>query len=117
MHTSKTIKEQQRAYAERLLSALGKHLAKRDVTAVLIVTADGRPALDVTDSRGRMRRVFVHLSFCWFYWGDRSDERVSFLQMVGAVDRIEQAARDGWHEGEQGELTIDLDRILDAHRG
>ncbi|TXK34270.1 hypothetical protein [Nonomuraea sp. C10] len=117
MQTSKTIKDQQRAYAQRLLAALGKHLSARDVTAVLIITADGRPALDVTDIRGRMRRVFVHLSFCWFYWGDRSDERVSFLQMAGAVERIEQAARDGWHEGEQGELSINLDQILDAHRG
>jgi hypothetical protein len=117
MHTSKTIREQQHAYAQRLLSALGKHLSQRDVPAVLIITADGRPALDVTDSRGRMRRVYVHLSFCWFYWGDQNDERVSFLQMAGAVDRIEQAARDGWHEGEQGELSINLDRILDAYRG
>ncbi|MFD2357322.1 hypothetical protein ACFSTC_60680 [Nonomuraea ferruginea] len=89
MQTSKTIKDQQRAYAQRLLAALGKHLSARDVTAVLIITADGRPALDVTDRRGRMRRVFVHLSFCWFYWGDQNDERVSFLQMArrGGADR------------------------------
>lgn len=116
MHTSKTVKEQQRAYAERLLTALGQQLAARSVTAVLVITQDGRAALDVNDSRGRMRRVFTHLSFCWFYWGDRLDERVSFLEMAGAVDRIEQAARDGWHEDEQGDLRVDLDQILNAYR-
>ncbi|MEO3876102.1 hypothetical protein ABGB18_45675 [Nonomuraea sp. B12E4] len=117
MQISRTIKEQQRAYAERLLIALGKHLAERDITPVLIVTKDGRPALDVTDVRYRRRRVFVHLPFCWFYWGDQPDERVSFLEMASAVDRIERAAREGWREGEQGDLTIDLDKILDAYRG
>ena len=117
MQASQTVKEQQRAYTERLLTALGEQLAARDISAVLIGTQDGRPALDVIDDRCRMRRVFVHLSFCWFYWGDQDDERVSFLQMAGAVDRIEQAARDGWNDGEQGELSINLDQILDAHRG
>ncbi|MFI6790922.1 hypothetical protein ACIBG4_26705 [Nonomuraea sp. NPDC050383] len=117
MQTSKSVKEQQRAYAERLLTALGKELARREVTAVLIVARDGRPALDVTDSRCRMRRVFVQLPFCSFYWGDQGDERVSFLQMPAAVDRIEQAARDGWHDGEQQELSIDFNKMLDAYRG
>ncbi|MFI7438658.1 hypothetical protein [Nonomuraea indica] len=117
MRTSQSVKEQQRAYAQRLLTALGKELALRDVPAVLVVAQDGRPALDVTDSRGRMRRVFVQLPFCWFYWGDQGDERVSFLQMPVAVDRIEQAAREGWREGEQGELSIDLNKIVDAYRG
>ncbi|RVX46245.1 hypothetical protein EDD27_9108 [Nonomuraea polychroma] len=117
MRTSQSVKEQQRAYAQRLLTALREELALRDVPAVLVVAEDGRPALDVTDSRCRMRRVFVQLPFCWFYWGDQSDERVSFLKMPIAVDRIEQAAREGWHEGEQGELSIDLDKIVDAYRG
>ncbi|GAA3695494.1 hypothetical protein GCM10022224_071450 [Nonomuraea antimicrobica] len=117
MQTSQTIKEQQRAYAERLLTALGKQLAKRNITPVLVISEDGRPALDVPDVRHRTRRVFVHLPFCWFYWGDQHDERVSFLQMAGAVDRIAWAAREGWREGEQGDLRIDLDKILDAHRG
>ncbi|WP_433512898.1 hypothetical protein ACQP2T_56110 [Nonomuraea sp. CA-143628] len=117
MPPSKTIKEQQRAYAERLLTALGSQLAMREVTVVLIVAEDGRPALDVTDSRCRMRRVFVQLPFCWFYWGDQDDERVSFLQMPAAVERIEQAARAGWRAGEQGELSIDLNKMLDAYRG
>ncbi|MGP3962720.1 hypothetical protein ACTWPT_42680 [Nonomuraea sp. 3N208] len=117
MRTSQTVKEQQKAYAQRLLTELGKRLAMREVVAVLVVAEDGRPALDVTDSRCRMRRVFVHLPFCWFYWGDQGDERVSFLKMSGAVDRIEQAAREGWREGEQGELSIDLNKIVDAYRG
>ncbi|NBE99990.1 hypothetical protein FE391_41700 [Nonomuraea sp. KC401] len=117
MQTSKSIREQQRIYAERLLVALGEQLAVRGVTHVLVITQNGRPALDVTDSRCRMRRVFVHLPFCWFYWGDQHDERVSFLQMAPAVDRIEQAAREGWREGEQGDLSVDLNKMLDAYRG
>ncbi|MGN9788820.1 hypothetical protein ACTMTF_46015 [Nonomuraea sp. ZG12] len=117
MQASQTVKEQQRAYTERLLTALGDELNARDVSAVLVGTPDGRPALDVIDSRCRMRRVFVHLSFCWFYWGDQDDERVSFLKMAGAVDRIEQAAEDGWHDGAQGDLKVDLDKILDGYRG
>ncbi|KAB8190214.1 hypothetical protein FH608_035085 [Nonomuraea phyllanthi] len=116
MQTSQTIKDQQRAYAERLLMALGNQLAERGITPVLVITQDGRPALDVADVRCRMRRVFVHLPFSWFYWGDQHDERVSFLQMAGAVDRIEQAAREGWRDGEQGDLSVDLDKLLDAYR-
>ncbi|MEU8356341.1 hypothetical protein AB0C27_10050 [Nonomuraea sp. NPDC048882] len=114
---SQSIKEQQRAYAQRLLTALGEQLGGRGITHTLVVTEDGRPALEVTDGRGRVRRVFVHLPFCWFYWGDEQDERVSFLAMAGAVDRIEEAARDGWAEGEQGDLRVDLNKILDAYRG
>ncbi|MFG1696696.1 hypothetical protein [Nonomuraea sp. NPDC049309] len=117
MHQSQSIKAQQRAYAERLLLALGERLGERGVTHVFVVAQDGRPALDVTDSRGRMRRVFVHLPFCWFYWGEEQDERVSFLDMARAVDRIEEAARAGWADGEQGDLRINLDKLLDAYRG
>ncbi|MEV4219099.1 hypothetical protein [Nonomuraea sp. NPDC049725] len=117
MHTSKTLKEQQHAYTQRLLASLCKHLAERGIASVLVITQDGRPALDVTDTYCRTRRVFVHLSFCWFYWGDRNDERVSFLEMADAVDRIEEAAEEGWHEGEQGDLSINLDSILDTYRG
>ncbi|MGI5285150.1 hypothetical protein ACQEVF_17700 [Nonomuraea polychroma] len=112
----KSIKEQQAAYAQRLLTMLRDELIERQITAVLVVAADGRPGLDVTDSRFRTRRVFAHLAFCWFYWGDREDERVTSLRMPVAVERIEQAARDGWHEGEQGELGMDLSRIVDAYR-
>ncbi|MEU8252265.1 hypothetical protein [Nonomuraea sp. NPDC048916] len=116
MQPSQIVKEKQRAYAQQLLTALREELAARVVAAVLVVTEDGRPALDVTDSRGRSRRVFVHLPFCWFYWGDQHDERVTFLRLPAAVDRIEQAAHDGWHEGEQGELGVDLSKIVDAYR-
>ncbi|GAA5073590.1 hypothetical protein HNP84_008509 [Thermocatellispora tengchongensis] len=116
MRSSQVVREQQRAYQQALLTNLRKELTARDVPAVLIVTEDGRPALDVTDSRCRSRRIFVHLPFCWFYWGDQHDERVSFLRLPDAADRITQAARDGWREGEQGELGIDLSKIVDAYR-
>jgi hypothetical protein len=110
------MRERQYAYAQRALTALGDELTKRDVPAALVVAQDGRPGLDVTDSQWRVRRVFVHPEFCWFYWGDQRDERVTCLRRGAAVERIAQAARDGWHEGEQGELRIDLRRIADAYR-
>ncbi|MEV4079104.1 hypothetical protein AB0J43_02270 [Nonomuraea fuscirosea] len=112
----KSIKEQQNAYAERLLTALRDELTKQGITAVLVIGEDGRPGLDVTDSRFRSRRVFAHLAFCWFYWGDQGDERVSSLRLPVAVERIVQAVQDGWNEGEQGELGVDLNRIADAYR-
>ncbi|MER6514502.1 hypothetical protein ABT158_47340 [Nonomuraea sp. NPDC001636] len=110
-----SMKERQHAYAQRVLTALRDELAERDVPAVLVVAEDGRPGLDVTDSRFRVRRVFVHLAFCWFYWGDQGDERVTCLRMAAAVERITEAAQEGWHEGEQGELGIDLQRIVEAY--
>jgi hypothetical protein len=110
------MKDQQYAYAQRLLIALRDELAERQVTAVLVVAEDGRPGLDVSDYRFRARRVFVHLAFCWFYWGDQGDERVTCLRLPAAVDRLVQATREGWHEGEQGELGMDLSRIVDAYR-
>lgn len=116
MLPSQVIKEKQRAYAQQLLTALREELTAHAITAVLVVVEDGRPALDVTDSRCRSRRVFVHLPFCWFYWGDQQDERVTFLRLPAAVDCIEQATQDGWHEGEQGELGVDLSKIADAYR-
>ncbi|MEV4109302.1 hypothetical protein [Nonomuraea sp. NPDC049695] len=111
-----SMNERQYAYAHRALTVLGDELTKRDVPAVLVAAEDGRPGLDVTDSRLRVRRVFVHSGFCWFYWGDQSDERVTCLRLGTAVERIAQATRDGWREGEQGELRIDLHRIVDAYR-
>ncbi|WP_345337641.1 hypothetical protein [Planotetraspora kaengkrachanensis] len=72
--------------------------------------------MEVMDGRCRMRRVFVHLAFLWFYWGDEHDERVSCLRLPAAADRIESAARAGWREGEQGELGIDLTKVFDPHR-
>ncbi|MEV1168135.1 hypothetical protein [Nonomuraea sp. NPDC049784] len=110
------MREQQYAYAKRVLTALGDQLTKRQIPAAPVVAEDGRPGLDVTDGGLRVRRVFVHLAFCWFYWGDQGDERVTCLRLEVAVERIVQAARKGWREGEQGDLGIDLRRIADAYR-
>ncbi|GII34166.1 hypothetical protein [Planotetraspora mira] len=111
-----TIREQQRAFQHDLLTDLQDMLGSREITAILIADQYGRPALEVVDSQSRTRRVFVHLAFLWFYWGDERDERISCLRLPTAADRIEGAAREGWREGEQGELGIDLMKILDAHR-
>ncbi|GAA1290396.1 hypothetical protein Psi02_15470 [Planotetraspora silvatica] len=111
-----TIRQQQRAYQQDLLTDLQAMLQAREMTTVLTADQYGRPALEVMDSRCRMRRIFVHLAFLWFYWGDERDERVTCLRLPAAADRIEAAAREGWREGEQGELGIDLTKILDAHR-
>lgn len=111
-----TRRERQYAYAQRALTALADELRKRGIPTVLSVTEDDRPGLDVTDSRLQVRRVFVHADFCWFYWGDQADERVTCLRPATAIERIAQAAQDGWHEGEQGELRIDLRRVADAYR-
>ncbi|NJP30212.1 hypothetical protein FLW53_39685 [Microbispora sp. SCL1-1] len=92
------------------------HLESRGITAVFIVDQKDQPALDVTDSCLRTRRVYVHLAFLWFYWGDQHDERVSCLRIGPAADAIERAARVGWHEGEQGELHVDLSKVLHADR-
>ncbi|WP_219501280.1 hypothetical protein [Nonomuraea ceibae] len=116
MQGRQIIKERQRAYAQELLTGLRQELTERDVPVVLGVTTDGRPALEVTDSQGRLRWIFAHLPFCWFYWGDQQNERVSFLRLPAAADRITEAARDGWREGDQGELGIDLSKIADAYR-
>ncbi|KAB8178340.1 hypothetical protein [Microbispora catharanthi] len=116
MEQLRPVQKRQREYQEQLLTELRDELEQRGITAVLIVDEKNRPALDVTDSRLRPRRVYVHLAFLWFYWGDQHDERVSCLRLLPAADRIEKAARDGWREGEQGELGIDLTKILDAHR-
>ncbi|MFI6321550.1 hypothetical protein ACIBG8_28710 [Nonomuraea sp. NPDC050556] len=104
------------AHQQRLLTALREELEARGITTVLVVAEGDRPALEVVDRRFRTRRVFVQISFCWFYWGDREDERVSFLKLPHAVSRIEQAARTGWHDGPQAELLIDFSKIVDAYR-
>ncbi len=109
------IDRQQRAYQQQLLEELRDELEPRGLTTVLIVDQSGRPTLEVPDSRFRPRRVYVHLAFLWFYWGDQGDERVSCLRLVPAADRIEEAAREGWHEGEQGEIGFDLDKVIGAH--
>lgn len=110
------VHEQQRAYQQRLLTELRDELGTREITTVLIVDQDGRLSLEVLDSRFRTRRVYVHLAFLWFYWGDQLDECVSCLRLLPAADRIEKAARDGWRDGEQGELGIDLRKIANAYR-
>ncbi|GGT08906.1 hypothetical protein GCM10010156_77250 [Planobispora rosea] len=111
-----TVKENQHAYQVDLLTALHGELTDRETTAVLIIDQKGRPCLDVTDSAFRTRRVYVHLPFQWFYWGDQPDERVSCLRLFRAADVIAEAARAGWREGEQGELGLDLKKIIDAYR-
>jgi hypothetical protein len=116
MLPSQIARERQLAYCQQLLTGLREGLTERGITSVLVVSEDGRPALDVTDSRSRSRRIFVHLTFYWFYWGDRPDERVSFLRAEVAADRVAQAARHGWHQDEQGELGIDLSKITDVYR-
>ncbi|SNT61623.1 hypothetical protein SAMN05216276_108444 [Streptosporangium subroseum] len=111
-----TVKESQRAYQVELLTALRNELINREIIAVLITDQKERPCLDVTDSAFRSRRVYVHLAFLWFYWGDQRDERVSCLRLFPAADVLAEAVRAGWHEGEQGELGLDFSKIVDAYR-
>ncbi|MFE3455721.1 hypothetical protein ACFXJ8_43110 [Nonomuraea sp. NPDC059194] len=106
----------QLAYQERLLTALRDELRARTIPAVLVITEDGRPGLDVVDSRFRTRRVFVHLAFCWFYWGDQQDERVTCLRLLAAVEHLAEVVANGWNEGEQGEIGVDLSKIANTHR-
>ncbi|WP_157255174.1 hypothetical protein [Nonomuraea typhae] len=101
---------------EVLLSALMGELTCRQLSAVRVTDADGRAALDVLDCGFRPRRVFVELSFHWFYWGDRSDERVSCQQIPYAAARIAEASQAGWYEGEQGDLRSRIDKIVRAYR-
>ena len=115
MEPTPSIRDRQRAAQERLLRELQDELTLRGITTVLLVDQYGRPALEVLDRRLRSRRVYVHTAFFWFYWGDQHDERVSCLRLGPAADRIEQAAREGWREGEQGELSIDLSKVADAY--
>jgi len=110
------LKERQRACQEALLTALRNELVERNVPAVLLIEDDGRPGVEVLDTTSRNRRVYVHLPFRWFYWGDRPDERTSCIQLPAAVERIQQAARKGWRHEPQGELSFNLNKIADAYR-
>ncbi|GAA2906688.1 hypothetical protein GCM10010517_72900 [Streptosporangium fragile] len=111
-----TARERQRAHQQDLLTALDGELKTREITTVLIVDGDGNPCLEVVDRHFRTRRVYVQTAFHWFYWSDEHDERVSSLHLQPAAERIAEAARAGWREGEQGTLRIDLRKIADAYR-
>ncbi|MEU9833702.1 hypothetical protein ACWDR1_08920 [Streptosporangium sandarakinum] len=111
-----TVKESQHAYQVELLTALRNELINREIIAVLITDSKNRPCLDVTDSAFRARRVYAHLAFQWYYWGAEHDERVSCLKLFPAADRIAEAARAGWRDGEQEELGLDLSQIRQAYR-
>ncbi|MFC5828746.1 hypothetical protein [Nonomuraea insulae] len=111
-----SIKERRRACEETLLAALRNQLVERDVSAVLLIEDSGRPGVEVLDVAGRTRRIYVHLQFRWFYWGDQSDERVFCLELPTAVARVQQAAQDGWRRGEQGELSFNLGALAEAYR-
>ncbi|GAA4183989.1 hypothetical protein GCM10022252_12170 [Streptosporangium oxazolinicum] len=111
-----TVKENQHAYQTDLLTALRGQLVSREIIAVLVADQKDRPCLDVTDSAFISRRVYVHIAFQWFYWGDQPDERTSCLRLFQAADIIAEAAQKGWREGEQGELGLDFSKIIDAYR-
>nr|WP_062341841.1 hypothetical protein [Herbidospora sakaeratensis] len=106
--------EQLRIYQEAALTGLRRELTLRQ--AVYLVDQNSRPTLEVEDCNMRMRRVYVHTGFWWFYWGDQPDERVSCLELPHAVAFIRRAAEVGWRAGEQGELTVNLQNIADAYR-
>jgi hypothetical protein len=110
------IKERQRACQEALLAALRNELVDRDVPAAFLIEDGGRPGVEVLDAEDRPRRIYVHLQFRWFYWGDQLDERTSCVQLLNAVARVQQAAKQGWRPGEQGELRFNLNKIADAYR-
>ncbi|MGC5015115.1 hypothetical protein ACLQ2R_30505 [Streptosporangium sp. DT93] len=111
-----TARERQRAYQQDLLTALDGELRAREVTTVLIVDGSGNPCLEVLDLHFRTRRVYVQMAFHWFYWGEQHDERISSLHLLKAAERIVEAAGEGWREGEQGTLSVDLSKVADAYR-
>ncbi|ACZ91318.1 hypothetical protein [Streptosporangium roseum] len=110
-------RERQRAYQQDLLTALEIELRPHETTTVLIVDSGGQPCLEVVDRHFRTRRVYVQMAFHWFYWGDQHDERTSSLHLLKAAERIAAAAREGWREGEQGALSVNVGKIADAYRG
>ncbi|GII95600.1 hypothetical protein Ssi02_58310 [Sinosporangium siamense] len=76
----------------------------------------GRPHVKVCDCHGVVRRVYVHLAFRWFYWGDQPDERIPIETVDLAALAIGRAAEQGWRRGEQGELRHDIPRPRRAPR-
>ncbi|MCW2875926.1 MAG: hypothetical protein JWQ95_26 [Sphaerisporangium sp.] len=108
--------ERERPYMDRLLLGLRDHLVGRGVEVHHLSDQDDRPFLEVFDNNLRARRVYVHLAFLWFFWGDRQDERTSCHQHDDAAEVIEAAAKAGWPAEEQGHLGPDLQKILDSYR-
>ncbi|MGW0807167.1 hypothetical protein [Nonomuraea sp. NPDC002799] len=110
-----SIKERQRACEETLLAALRNELVEKGVSATFLIEDDGHPGVEALDVAGRTRRIYVHLHFRWFYWGDQPDERISCLRLPAAVERIQQVTKDGWRHGEQGELSFNLGKLAEAY--
>ncbi|MFJ2034300.1 hypothetical protein [Streptosporangium sp. NPDC087985] len=108
--------DRRRAYQQDLLTTLQNELGQLEITTVLIVDANGQPCLEVVDRHFRTRRVYLQTAFHWFYWGDRPDERSSSLRVENAARVISTAAQEGWREGEQETLSVDLSKIADAYR-
>lgn len=108
--------ERERPYMDRLLMGLRDRLVGRGVEVHHISDQEDRPCLEVFDTDLRIRRVYVHLAFLWFFWGERQDERTSCYQLDDAAAVIEAAAKAGWRQEEQGHLGPDLQQILDSYR-
>ncbi|MFC6086807.1 hypothetical protein [Sphaerisporangium aureirubrum] len=111
------IDERERPAMDRLLLGLRDLLAGRGVEAHHLSDQDDRPCLEVFDGRLRSRRVYVHLTFLWFIWGGRNDERTSCHQLGDAAEVIAAAAQAGWPaEEDQGPRAAELQKILDAYK-
>lgn len=90
------------------LSDLCGALKLRGLDAPLASDGEGRPCLRVSDGRGRIRRVYAHLDFFWFYWGDQRSERASLLRPGDAAAAIAGAAARGWPDAPQGHLQVTI---------
>ncbi|WP_066361061.1 hypothetical protein [Herbidospora mongoliensis] len=108
--------DQLRIYQQAALTGLRRELTVRGLNTVYLVDQKSRPTVEVEDCNMRMRRIYVHTGFWWFYWGDQPDERVSCLELPNAVAVIMRAARAGFREGVQGDLVVNLQNIADAYR-
>lgn len=98
----------QRDRAIEHLSALRGALETFGLDAPLASDSDGRPCLRVSDADGRTRRVYVHLAFFWFYWGDQRSERASLMRPGDAATAISEAAACGWPDAPQGDLRVSM---------
>jgi len=104
------------AVERQLLSELREALDARGVTSVLIVDQCGKHALEVTDSRMRVRRVYVHLAFYWFLWGDGQEERFSCFRVTETAVRLTAQAADGWATPAPGDPQR-VTNVLDSYSG